>query len=478
MIASPGRLLLRQTLLMLAVAVLSRVALYGNPVIHSDEQFYLLVGDRLLGGALPYVDIWDRKPPGLFLLYAAIRLLGGNGVLAYQLMATLAAAATALVACRVAMRFAAPMQAAAAGVLYLVWLILYDGAGGQSPVFHNLPVALAALLTARAFVDPERRRAKAGAVVMTLLGIAIQIKTTVALEGAAFGVAWLWLLRSRGASIAAAAEAAVIWAAVALLPTLAAWVYYTSAGHGAVFVHAIVLSGFERDADGTMLERLAQLAAGMAGVATLLAVGWRGAWTPVRVAACGWAAAAFAAILVIGTFKAFYFLPLILPAAIVAAPGLTRRTAAVLLLAGAVAAVGLTVHRIARRGDAAQVAALVRLVGPKPPGCLFVFGSEPILYHLTRSCLPGRFLFRSHLGKTHEARALGVDPVGETKRIVEACPGVIVVRASKDDTNAATERVVLQATRKRYVRVGTVRVGARDHVAYRLRPGACFRNSG
>jgi hypothetical protein len=35
---------------------------FGNPDVDFDEPFYLLVGDRMLHGAIPYVDIWDRKP--------------------------------------------------------------------------------------------------------------------------------------------------------------------------------------------------------------------------------------------------------------------------------------------------------------------------------------------------------------------------------------------------------------------------------
>ena len=53
-----------------------RAPTFGNPFLGFDEQFYLLVGDRMLHGALPYVDIFDRKPIGLFLLYAATRALG------------------------------------------------------------------------------------------------------------------------------------------------------------------------------------------------------------------------------------------------------------------------------------------------------------------------------------------------------------------------------------------------------------------
>ena len=54
--------------LLLCLAVAARWQTFGNPVLGYDEQFYLLVGDRMLHGALPYVDIFDRKPIGLFLM--------------------------------------------------------------------------------------------------------------------------------------------------------------------------------------------------------------------------------------------------------------------------------------------------------------------------------------------------------------------------------------------------------------------------
>ena len=81
--------------LLLLVAILIRARDFGNPAIHVDEEYYLLVGDRMLHGVLPYIGIWDRKPVGLFLIFAAIRLIPGDGILTYQLVATLFAAATA-----------------------------------------------------------------------------------------------------------------------------------------------------------------------------------------------------------------------------------------------------------------------------------------------------------------------------------------------------------------------------------------------
>ena len=52
--------------------------------------------------AVPYLDLWDLKPVGRFLLYAAMRPLGGNGILACQLVACGFAAATALLVAKAA----------------------------------------------------------------------------------------------------------------------------------------------------------------------------------------------------------------------------------------------------------------------------------------------------------------------------------------------------------------------------------------
>jgi hypothetical protein len=118
----------------LAVGLLIRGATLGFPVIHIDEQFYLLVGDRMLHGAVPFVDIWDRKPIGLFILYAAIRLLGGDGILQYQLVALACVAGTSLVIYRMAREIASPMGAFWAGVAYQLYLSAFFCFGGQAPV--------------------------------------------------------------------------------------------------------------------------------------------------------------------------------------------------------------------------------------------------------------------------------------------------------------------------------------------------------
>ena len=56
-------------ILVVVAALLARAATFGNPVLGSDEEFYFTVSRMWAEGATPFVDVWDRKPIGLFLLY-------------------------------------------------------------------------------------------------------------------------------------------------------------------------------------------------------------------------------------------------------------------------------------------------------------------------------------------------------------------------------------------------------------------------
>ena len=71
----------------LLVAIASRVVWFGDPFAGSDEQLYSFIGWRLAEGELPYVYWWDRKPFGLFAIFAVAHAIGGGSALAYQMLA-------------------------------------------------------------------------------------------------------------------------------------------------------------------------------------------------------------------------------------------------------------------------------------------------------------------------------------------------------------------------------------------------------
>jgi 4-amino-4-deoxy-L-arabinose transferase-like glycosyltransferase len=481
--------------LLLVVAIAARAAQFGNPAVQVDDEFYLLTGDRMLHGALPYVDIWDRKPVGLFLIYAAIRLLGGAGVVEYQIVATLFAVATALVIARIARSVTGPHGAAAAGVVYILYLGIFGGEGGQSPVFYNLFVALAAwVMTGIARrSDFGARGFGLGLAAMLLIGVAMQVKYSAVFEGLFFGLALLWLGWQRGARPGVLVAMGGAWVAAALLPTLAAWGYYAAIGQGDAFVQANFLSILDRSSDGTgiVLKRLGWMLLCLAPLALAAGFGrpmMRPASEDVRRLLQGWAISAIGGVLIFGTYFDHYALPLIAPLCVLAAAWFGDGQGGLMIAsaraqwripAGAammvlITGVSLTIVNDNRRdrGWGPQVDKMAAFIRPQLHDCLYVFDGEPTLYRLTGSCLPTRWPFPSHLSLTRESRALGIDPLAEVERIMARKPEFVVGSTRPDpDLNPKVLGYMTALLARDYVPALEVPVGSRSRIVYRRRAG-------
>ena len=250
-------------IIVLAV-LLARAQTFADPVLGFDEQYYLLVAGRWLQGALPYVDIWDRKPLGLFAIYALAQLPGGDPFVLYKLLAAGFVAATALTIRRSALREAGEFGATVAALLYVFWLNFMEGEGGQAPVFYNLPVLLAALLIRRAL---ERRGPldRCGLAAMLLMGLAIQIKYTAVFESAFFGLALARAAQREWGAGPRLAGWALVWALAAIGPTMLVWASYAALGHGQAFLFANFVSIF-----GRLPDPLPDRMAGLAAIAAIL----------------------------------------------------------------------------------------------------------------------------------------------------------------------------------------------------------------
>ncbi|WP_308814139.1 glycosyltransferase family 39 protein [Sphingomonas sp. GV3] len=451
--------LARLWLILTIAALVLRLPDLGNPVIDLDEQMYLLVGSRMWHGALPYVDIWDRKPIGLFLVYAGTQGFGGDSVVAYQWAALVAAIAAAGIVALIARSMAGARAAVVAGLVYLVWIALLGGRGGQAPVFYNPLVALAALLVWRTLRDAPVAPARCA---MLLIGLAIEVKPTAVVEGVAFAGLALMASWRRDPRAGAILREASLLAALALVPTFVAAAFYVVTGHGDAWWFANVRSIFLRHVtanepvatrlEGALLVLVIPLAVGLLGLGAL-----RGR---ARLMMATWLSAAIAAWLAIPPYYNHYALPLLVPVAVAAGIGAARRGPflALLGLAGAALLVlsgfphaGETA---AARRDVARGATLVHRYAAGR-GCPFVFQAPPVFYTAADACLPTRYPFASHLTFAGERGAIGVDPADEVLRILRARPPVIVTAPPQGDVNPATFAIVMRAIAIDYRPVGT-----------------------
>ncbi len=469
-------------LLLALVALATRAWTFGNPVIGIDEQFYVLTGDRLLHGVLPYVDIWDRKPIGLFLIYAAGGVLFGDPVIGHQLLAALAAVLTGWLIFACARRHAGFATSLGAGAAYVAWLPVFAGVGGQSPVYFNLPImAGAALLLGMIEADRPRRIFATGCAVMLLAGLALQIKYSVVFDGIFFGLTLLWLGWRSGWGLMRLAVGAVGWIACALVPTAAALAAYAALGHGAEFIQANFLSIFgDINSPLNAVLRLAALTFGLSPFLVCLWIVCQRRKTIVLAERwiMVWFAASYAGFLAFGVYYDHYLLPLLLPLCLIAAMAfarLGRWKLAVALVVG-LGLAGGTARAIVDRlgaGGGAEARALAAKITPHlDGGCLYVNEEVPILYWLTKSCLPTRFAFPEHLVLYRYEHALGVSQLGELERTLASQPTVVLKSTMPDDDTRAAARALLEARLHRdYRMVDQGKIGQVRYEIHALRHG-------
>jgi len=469
LVRKPFRLLFPFLPLLLAAFAL-RAWDFGNPVLDLDEQWYLLVGDRLLRGAVPFIDLWDRKPVGLFLLFAAIRSLPGDGVVAYQVAATLSAGVTAALIAIIARRSGVGLRACTvAGLLYLLSASVIGGQGGQAPIFYNLLVAFSVLLTTRLPALTRRNGLTPilvnGVVACGVLGAAILMKYTAAIEGAFIGLAHLWTLRRAGRSWGETAICGVPLALAGLAPTLiAVGAYYIRGPEAfrAFWFANFVSIGLRRSYPaaqaianlGSIAGQISPLIITAAFSIAKYARPLRA--NPLRLITAGWLAAALVGFACIGTFHDHYALPLLAPLAVVASPALDRSKvlqAGMLLVSLAIYA-GEWLSRPYDAVAARQVAALVKRVSGTE--CPYVFMGDPITYYLADSCIPTAYAFPNSLAQRIEQGSTGIDEAAEVGRILHGRPPVVITSDRRRTIWNVQSRRVLDPELKRNYRLEMV----------------------
>ena len=439
-----------QFAILLLVALALRGDTFGDPNLHGDEVFYQTVGVAMHQGALPYVDVWDRKPFGLFALSWLIAGVSYD-MLAYQIAATLFAAGTAWAITAISRGWAGVPGGLLAGGIYLLWLAPLQGFGGQSPVFYNLFIALAALLVYRAL--PALRGGLTPAAVplaMLLAGLGITIKTSAVFEAAFLGLLAVWTLSRSEAGAARTLRSAALWAAIGAAPSLVIAASYGAIGHWAEYWHAMVTSNLDKPAHWpTSLARLKFMGLLLSPVLLLAIAGLICQQKGNRHFVIGWLGAAFLGLASVPNFYLHYALPLLVPACIAAAAFLSRGLPGLgATVAVAILSLSLTPpfdYQHARKSRAA-INDLVRTIRAHiGNGPLLLYDAPPQLYMRTGQPFITPLVFPTHLSHLIEKDVSHLSTLAETKRALALKPGAVVMAQPPRNrpVNKETQQLVL-----------------------------------
>jgi|GEM_PF-5597737 hypothetical protein len=110
-----------------------------------DPQLFAYIGYEWTKGVVPYVDLWDNKPPGIFALTAGTTWLLGTSVVAMAVVAALFTAATLVVLYCLLRRWAFPRPIALAAIVgcsVAVSLNFYNVGGNLTELYLLLPSVL------------------------------------------------------------------------------------------------------------------------------------------------------------------------------------------------------------------------------------------------------------------------------------------------------------------------------------------------
>lgn len=158
-----------------------------------DQQLYAYAGKAWSQGAVPYLDAWDQKPPGIHLLYAGLWLLWPSE----SVVAAADLAAAGLVAWLLILLGRRLFSASIGYASACVFLLLGNPAlqrmsgvwvRGQCETFIALAVVAALVLA-----TDERRRARSLALAGICLGAAIWLKYNAVVYALPVGAAVWWL---------------------------------------------------------------------------------------------------------------------------------------------------------------------------------------------------------------------------------------------------------------------------------------------
>jgi 4-amino-4-deoxy-L-arabinose transferase-like glycosyltransferase len=447
---------------------LLRIYTFPAASLDMDEGFYRVTAHSLLQGSVLYVDFWDHKPPGIFVLFALAERIFGAPTAAPRVLACLFVAASAFLLYRFGRdRLGSAGLGWMAGYLYAVFSIRSNGDAANTELFLAPFVILGAYLLAGSLPLSPGAELPWRTLLMAGLsfGFAIQINYV---TGAQLAVPAAWILFLAGPLRDGLAGrrsfgALLLVLLAAFLPFAAPLLYFWQAGHLREYWYANFTANFfyvsdkslpfwtfRRGVEHSLLETF------LPWSAVLLSpflVPWRGrengSYRRSFMRLSAWLGAAGLGVFASRNFFNHYFLQFLPPLCLLTAlilvrgahawgiPDRRRRVTvlAFLLLLGTFGPLyypvraGLkTIFAPADTEETDTPRKIARYLRERIDrgAYLYVVDYEPILYYLAGARCPTPYAFQTFLLDPHSVRVAGVDPGRELESIMRRRPEYVV----------------------------------------------------
>jgi 4-amino-4-deoxy-L-arabinose transferase-like glycosyltransferase len=124
---------------LLLTSFVVRLPYFFPAVLDWDESTFILMGQSVLDGHLPYTELWDNKPPLIFYIIASFLFFFGKSIVSVRIGATICVALVALFLYMIARRFLNRIPSIFASLLYVFGASFV--LSGQSALSEHLALA-------------------------------------------------------------------------------------------------------------------------------------------------------------------------------------------------------------------------------------------------------------------------------------------------------------------------------------------------
>jgi 4-amino-4-deoxy-L-arabinose transferase-like glycosyltransferase len=172
---------LLHVLLLLFAVLIVRLPSFFFSVFDWDESTFIIMGQSILNGNIPYVDAWDIKPPLAYYVYALFIAVFGKSVLSIRLGGALCVYAASILIYKTGQA----LNGRIAGLIAAVFLVVFTSTGpsGLSTMTEHILLVPVSLILYILFTFGFGR--KEAFLAGFILGGAILIKTSMVFESLA-----------------------------------------------------------------------------------------------------------------------------------------------------------------------------------------------------------------------------------------------------------------------------------------------------
>ncbi len=222
-------------LLLFGYALAIRLPFFFRDYIDRDESTFILLGQSLVEGNLPFTVLWDVKPPLIFFFFAGIIYIFGKSFIAIRLAGTVLVAVTAFFTYKLTAQETSKKIAIYIGVLCVVLQSLFGSLQGVM----SEHIAMAFLSPALWLLTKKGNSIWISLLIGILTGCSLMVKLNLAYVALFLGLALFYMQLKKQKSIYALAPPFAYGIGILLIIALTFAPYYYD-GSGILWWNSVI----------------------------------------------------------------------------------------------------------------------------------------------------------------------------------------------------------------------------------------------